>query len=120
MTNTKNPQTPFVRRTPSVRRHPYLETLEPYEPPDLAAMAASSGLRVEQLIRLDANENPFGPSPRVARALAEYPDYGFYPDYLPLRQAVARYAGVTPVQVSRARPSSPAPPPSACTASSPR
>jgi len=51
------------------------------------------------LIRLDANENPFGPSPRVARALAEYPDYGFYPDYLPLRQAVARYAGVAPVQV---------------------
>jgi len=79
--------------------HPYLETIKPYEPPDLEAAAACSSLRVEQLIRLDANENPFGPSPRVAQALAEYPDYAFYPDYRPLQQAVARYAGVAPEQV---------------------
>ena len=79
--------------------HPYLETIKPYEPPDLEAAAARSGLRVEQLIRLDANENPFGPSPQVAQALAGYPDYGFYPDYRPLQQAVACYAGVAPEQV---------------------
>jgi histidinol-phosphate aminotransferase len=79
--------------------HPYLETIEPYEPPDLDAAAARSGLSVGQLARLDANENPFGPSPRVARALANYPDYAFYPDYRPLRRAVARYAGVAPEQV---------------------
>ena len=79
--------------------HPYLETIKPYEPPDLEAAAARSGLRVEQLIRLDANENPFGPSPQVAQALAGYPDYGFYPDYWPLQQAVACYAGVAPEQV---------------------
>ncbi len=79
--------------------HPYLETIKPYEPPDLEAAAARSGLRVEQLIRLDANENPFGPSPRVAQALAGYPDYAFYPDYRPLQQAVACYAGVAPEQV---------------------
>ena len=79
--------------------HPYLETIKPYEPPDLEAAAARSGLRVEQLIRLDANENPFGPSPQVPQALAGYPDYGFYPDYRPLQQAVACYAGVAPEQV---------------------
>ena len=79
--------------------HPYLETIKPYEPPDLEAAAAHSGLRVEQLIRLDANENPFGPSPQVAQALADYPDYGFYPDYRPLQQAVACYSGVAPEQV---------------------
>ena len=79
--------------------HPYLETLEPYVPPDLEATAIRSGLRVEQLIRLSANENPFGPSPQVAQALADYPEYAFYPDYRPLRQAVARYAGVAPDQV---------------------
>ena len=79
--------------------HPCLKTIKPYEPPDLEAAAARSGLRVEQLIRLDANENPFGPSPPVAQALAGYPDYGFYPDYRPLQQAVACYAGVTPEQV---------------------
>ena len=79
--------------------HPYLEAIKPYEPPDLEAAAARSGLRVGQLIRLDANENPFGPSPQVAQALAGYPDYGFYPDYRPLQQAVACYSGVAPEQV---------------------
>ena len=79
--------------------HPYLETIEPYEPPDIETIAARAGLSVEQLIRLDANENPFGPSPRVTQALADYPDYAFYPDYRPLRQAVACYAGVTSEQV---------------------
>jgi len=79
--------------------HPYLETIEPYEPPDIETIAARAALNVEQLIRLDANENPFGQSPRVAQALADYPDYAFYPDYRPLRQAVACYAGVTSEQV---------------------
>ncbi|MFQ6100955.1 MAG: histidinol-phosphate transaminase [Anaerolineae bacterium] len=79
--------------------HPYLETLEPYEPPDLEAAAARSGLRVEQLIRLDANENPFGPSPRAAQALADFDEYHFHPDYRLPKEAVARYAGVTPEQV---------------------
>jgi histidinol-phosphate aminotransferase len=79
--------------------HPYLETLVPYEPPDLEAVAARAGLRVEQLIRLDANENPFGPASQVAQALAACPDYGFYPNDRPLRRAVACYAGVAPDQV---------------------
>ncbi len=73
--------------------------IEPYQPPDLNGVAARAGVRVEQLIRLDANENPFGPSPRVAQALAEFAEYGFYPDYQVLRKAVARYAGVYPEQV---------------------
>lgn len=80
-----------------IRSH--LGGIEPYEPPDLEAVAARAGMAVEQLIRLDANENPFGPSPRVAQALAEYSGYQFYPDYRALRQAVAHYAGVAPEQV---------------------
>jgi histidinol-phosphate aminotransferase len=79
--------------------HPYLETLVPYKPPDLEAVAARAGLRVGQLIRLDTNENPFGPAPQVAQALAACPDYGFYPNDRPLRQAVACYAGVAPDRV---------------------
>jgi len=78
---------------------PHLKELQPYEPPDLEAVAARAGLKVEQLIRLDANENPFGPSLRVMRALAEFTEYHFYPDYRPLREAVASYAGVAPEQV---------------------
>jgi histidinol-phosphate aminotransferase len=65
---------------------PHIEGLEIYEPPDWEVLP-------ERLIRLDANENPFGPSPRVAQALARFDGYGFYPDYRALTEAVARYAG---------------------------
>jgi histidinol-phosphate aminotransferase len=75
--------------------HPYLKTLEPYQPPDLEAAAERAGVEQEQLIRLVANENPYGPSPRVAEALAAFDAYQFHPDYRPLREAVARYNGVT-------------------------
>ena len=34
----------------------------------------------DQIVKLDANENPYGCSPRVGRALAEYPYFNIYPD----------------------------------------
>jgi histidinol dehydrogenase len=79
--------------------HPYLGSIEPYEPPDLEAAADRAGVDEADLIRLIANENPFGPSPRVADALADFGAYHFHPDYGPLREAVACYAGVTPAHV---------------------
>jgi len=42
---------------------------------------------VNRIIKLDANENPYGCSPRVSQALAAYPDYNIYPDN---RQTVLR------------------------------
>ena len=80
-------------------RHPYLGVLEPYEPPDLAAAAERAGITEDELIRMVANENPFGPSPRVAEALGQFEAYQFHPDYGKLREAVASYAGVPPEQV---------------------
>jgi histidinol-phosphate aminotransferase len=68
---------------------PHIEGLEAYEPPDWKVSP-------ERLIRLDANENPFGPSPRVAEALARFTGYGLYPDYRALTEAVAQYAGTEP------------------------
>ncbi len=79
--------------------HPYLERIEPYEPPDLGAAAERAGVDKDDLIRLIANENPFGPSPRVADALAGFDEYHLHPDYGPLREAVTRYTGVTPAHV---------------------
>jgi histidinol-phosphate aminotransferase len=79
--------------------HPYLDRIEPYEPPDFDAVAARAGVERRDLIRLVANENPFGPSPRVADALADFDEYHLHPDYGPLREAVAHYAGVTPGHV---------------------
>ncbi len=48
-------------------------------------------------VRLDANENPYGPSPRVAAALAAIvpADLARYPDRKPLREAIAAREGFT-------------------------
>lgn len=79
--------------------HPYLDRLEPYEPPDLDAAAEGAGVDRVDLIRLVANENPYGPSPRAADALARFDEIQFHPDYGPLREAVGGYAGVSADQV---------------------
>lgn len=48
------------------------------------------------IIKLDANENPYGCSPRVNQALADYPSLNIYPDdrQTELRSLLAGYAGV--------------------------
>ncbi|MBI3930931.1 MAG: histidinol-phosphate transaminase [Chloroflexi bacterium] len=50
----------------------------------------------ESIIKLDANENPYGCSPRVGPALAAYPDFNIYPDdgQARIRQLLERYSGV--------------------------
>ncbi|MBV9787532.1 MAG: histidinol-phosphate transaminase [Chloroflexi bacterium] len=75
---------------------PDLAALEPYTPiVPFEALSERLGLPAEQIIKLDANENPYGPSPRALHAIAEYPHYAIYPDpdQLPLRRALASYTG---------------------------
>ncbi|MGC8781543.1 MAG: histidinol-phosphate transaminase, partial [Anaerolineae bacterium] len=50
----------------------------------------------EQIVKLDANENPYGPHPAVREALARYPFTHIYPDpeQRELRAALAEYVGV--------------------------
>ncbi|MBN1656797.1 MAG: histidinol-phosphate transaminase [Anaerolineae bacterium] len=72
----------------------HVHSLQPYEPPDWEGLAARAGIAPGDLVRLNANENHFGPSPRAVQALAEYRGYGLYPEYGVLKRAVARYAGV--------------------------
>ena len=52
---------------------------------------------VEDIIKLDANENPYGCSPRVTRALADYTDINLYPDseQTELRQQLQAYTGIS-------------------------
>lgn len=59
-------------------------------------LAGKVAVPVENIIKLDANENPYGCSPRVARALAAYPHLNIYPDdrQTELRELLAGYAGV--------------------------
>ena len=51
---------------------------------------------VENIIKLDANENPYGCSPRVSQALATYPYLNVYPDdgQTKLRKLLEGYTGV--------------------------
>ncbi len=51
-------------------------------------------MRAEQIAKLDGNENPYGPSPRVAEAVARA-RFELYPDpfHTALRAAVADYVG---------------------------
>jgi len=60
-------------------------------------LAAAYGVSPERLIRLHANENVYGPSPRVYAALThgawhQYPD----PQGRTLRRALAEYTGLSP------------------------
>ena len=66
----------------------------------IEAQAAKLGLRPEQIAKLDGNENPYGPSPLVAEAVAKT-RFDFYPDpfHTELREAVASYAGAPPERI---------------------
>lgn len=73
--------------------------------PELVALGAYSahkspdtvtGVAPEAVIKLDANENPYGCSPKVRQALAEYDRWHIYPDagQTRLRRQLQDYCGV--------------------------
>jgi histidinol-phosphate aminotransferase len=65
-------------------------------PDDPEYLAKRLGRPVQSIIKLDANENPFGASPLVQEALSTYTAYSVYPDagQRTARAALAEYAGV--------------------------
>ncbi len=76
---------------------PDLLDLPGYEPVQpLEDLARAAGLAPTDLLKLDANENPFGPLPVVPEMLARLPGYERYPDPVQgrLRQAIADYVEV--------------------------
>jgi histidinol-phosphate aminotransferase len=83
-----------------VRRHlldiPGYAPVEPIE-----IVARRLGLRPEDISKLDANENPYGASPKVADRLARYDQFHIYPDpeQRELREAIGAYVGAEPDQV---------------------
>jgi histidinol-phosphate aminotransferase len=86
-----------------VRRiwRPALDKVTPYEAGrPLEALVAELGLA--ELVRLSANENPLGPSPRVVETLRrEAASVHLYPDggSSALRDALARALGIAPGQI---------------------
>src|SRR5947209_6672730 len=73
-------------------------TLPAYEPPVWAEeLAERVGIPLDRCIRLDLNENPYGPSPRAVEAMRRvHPER--YPDseLRRLRAALAHHCGVPP------------------------
>ncbi len=81
---------------------PQISGIEGYNPLEpLEGFSARVGLLPEHLVKLDANENPYGPSPRVREALASLERYHIYPDpqQTLLRQALGRYVGTSADQI---------------------
>jgi len=60
-------------------------------------LAGKVEVPVENIIKLDANENPYGCSPRVNQALATCPDLNIYPDsgQTQLRKLLQGYTGIS-------------------------
>jgi histidinol-phosphate aminotransferase len=80
-----------------VRVRPDIAALAPYTPTaSLEVFAAQLGRPVSELIKLDANENPYGPSAAARAALASLDTTHIYPDpeSRALRALLSEYVGV--------------------------
>ena len=81
---------------------PHLREMPAYEPVEpVDVMARRLGIPESEIVKLDGNENLYGPSPLVAQALAAYEYYHIYPDpaQWKIREAVAQYVAVEAAQV---------------------
>jgi len=77
--------------------NPHLRDMQPYAPiVPFEVLSKRLGRKPEDIVKLDANENPYGPSPRAIEALARantlhiYPD----PDQTLLREAISDYTNI--------------------------
>ena len=81
---------------------PHLRRLEMYHGVDpMEVLAQKAGIPLEKVIKLNGNENPYGPSPKVAEALGNFKLYNLYPDpeQRRLRDALSGYLGVGPDRI---------------------
>lgn len=76
---------------------PDIVAMQPYTPiVPFEVLSQQLGRAAEEIVKLDANENPYGPSPRALAALAHGRYYHIYPDpeSNALRDALSGYVGV--------------------------
>ena len=84
----------FIR--PHIAAMPAYEPILPFE-----VLSQELDRPIEQIIKLDANENPYGPVPEVRQALASIEYAHIYPDpqCRRLRQVLANYHGISPENI---------------------
>ncbi len=85
-----------------MRIRPELARVEEYVPGEsLEAFSARTGVPMDRLIKLNSNESPYPPSPRVSRALGSFTAYNLYPDPdgRALIADLSAYTGVAPEHI---------------------
>ncbi len=97
MEETNRQTAPSSERQPPIPLAGHIQALPPYTPIEpFEVLSERLGRAPEDIIKLDANENPYGPCPRARQALAElrfphiYPD----PESRALRAALSAFYGV--------------------------
>jgi histidinol-phosphate aminotransferase len=83
----------------SVDVRPCVARMEAYHGPlDDEQLAEELGIPLSEIVKLDANENPYGPTPRLRVALAAFDRYQLYPDaeQRSLRRWIGSYVGIDP------------------------
>ena len=81
---------------------PHLRRLDTYQGVDpMEVLAEQAGISPDQVIRLNGNENPYGPSPKVVEALGAFEHYNHYPDpgQRRMRESLSAYLDVSPEQI---------------------
>jgi histidinol-phosphate aminotransferase len=81
---------------------PHMRRLDTYQGVDpMEVLAERAGIPPEKVIRLNGNENPYGPSPKVVEALGRFEHYNHYPDpgQRQMREALAEYLEVSPERI---------------------
>lgn len=84
-----------VQGTMFIREH--LKKLAAYTPIEpFEVLSAKLGRQPQDIVKLDANENPYGPPPEVLQALGsmEFPNIYPDPESRRLRKALAEWQGV--------------------------
>eukprot|EP01123_Difflugia_compressa_P003765 TRINITY_DN15071_c0_g1_i1.p1 TRINITY_DN15071_c0_g1~~TRINITY_DN15071_c0_g1_i1.p1 ORF type:complete len:1461 (+),score=305.36 TRINITY_DN15071_c0_g1_i1:570-4385(+) len=101
-----NKQWPDTRsdndRVLSTRVRSDYKSLPPYVPiKPLDVLSEELGIPLSKIVKLDANENVYGPIPDIIKSLAETDVYHIYPDpgQIFLRRALAKHHGVSPSMV---------------------
>src|ERR1041384_4554801 len=75
----------------------HVRGMQPYEPiVPLDVLSRRLGLPPDKIVKLDANENPYGTSPRALEAIARSRELHIYPDpdQTALREALSAFVGV--------------------------
>jgi hypothetical protein len=75
------PAPPAQQPSPTQFLRPHLLKLAPYTPIEpFEVLSARYGRSPQDIVKLDANENPYGPPPEVLQALSSMPFPHIYPD----------------------------------------